>query len=167
MAKPRPRPKPLLLAATLAALLSAAILVSATADGAVVLGVALPVALCLVPLLWSGRPAGVVVLIGSWLVLVGYIFVSAASVGLWFLPSAILMLLAVRRSMDPAESAPRGRVTLRYWFSNAASVDLQSRSWIDGRGAQRWQEGRENYRAEDHRHRGCIAPGISGTDPEQ
>lgn len=104
--RPKPHARPLLRAATIVALFAAAFLIFNLDETALVLGlVTIPVALCALALFWNGRDGALEVLAGSLVFLIVFMVIAAASVGLLFLPSAILMLLALRRSMWMRESA--------------------------------------------------------------
>lgn len=104
--RPKPQAWPLLNAATIVALFAAAFLIFNLDETALVLGlVAIPVALCALALFWNRSVGALGVLAASLVFLIIFMVIAAASVGLLFLPAAILMLLALRRSMGVRESA--------------------------------------------------------------
>lgn len=60
--------------------------------------VAIPCAMCILALVWDGKRHASSVLLACTVGIIAFVVVSAASVGLLFLPTAVLMLLALRRA---------------------------------------------------------------------
>jgi hypothetical protein len=106
-------PRPLLISSAVAALVAATVLTIGIWDSTVLGAVAMPVALCWLPVLWNTRPAAVLVLTTSILFLLAFVVIATMSVGLFFLPSAVLLLLALRRSIRFRRSAEKSDVPKR------------------------------------------------------
>ncbi len=70
-------------------------------NGSSVLGLLLvPIVICLIPLLFPGRPP----LITAFVLLCAFVLVGSFTVGLFYVPAAAVMLVAVGRK--PSKSAP-------------------------------------------------------------
>jgi hypothetical protein len=93
------RPRPLLIAATIAALSVSAFLVISSDQGAVLVAVLIPVSLCVLALIWNGSRGASGVLAACTVALIGFVLIPLSTIGFLFLPSAILMGLALRRSL--------------------------------------------------------------------
>ena len=75
-------------------------------DVALLIAVSVPLILSLLPLLWNQRPGSRAILAACAVMLTAFVVISAASVGLLFFPSALLMLLALRRSILIGKTQP-------------------------------------------------------------
>lgn len=74
----------------------------------IVVVVLIPLALCIAPMLRDKKPGATLVIAVSTAALTIFVVISAASVGMLFFPSVLLMGLALRRSIARTEGKARG-----------------------------------------------------------